>query len=423
MQRNHGLRIAIVSFLTSMACLLTSVAVNAASPTPSSSPPSSLAQAKQQQQSLQELIATAKAHQSTLESQLQSEQLKVAQERRYVKNQLLALAEVVTGEYMVVPEGSELAIIASPNIQTAIDTQIVLSNLSQSQTQELHHLEDTLREMKYQEDAIRRQTIAAQNLTAKLTAEEMVASIQVAEIEAQQQAAAKEAAQQAAAAAAAAAKQSTPTPKPAPIPTPIPIPTPGTPTPAGSDNPFTISTNLTQPSGITLQQIQVFLQGTPLEADANYFLQAEVTNHVSAIYLVADAVLETGFGTSQIYLQKHNLFGFEAYTSDPNAAMSFPSDQACISFVSWYVSVNYLTPPGSLVPPYGSSPGTAPSVPTGLYYNGPTLAGMNVDYATDPAWADKLAVLGDELQLIQTSPSSPSPTPSSSPTVTPTPSS
>ena len=422
MQRNHGLRIAIVSFLAAMACLLTSVAVNAASPSPSPSLPGSLAQAKQQQQTLQGLIATAKAHQAALESQLQSEQLKVARERRYVRGQLSALAQVVASEYTVVPEGSELAIIASPNLQTAIDTQIVLANLSQSQTQELHHLEYMLQEMKRQENTMRKQAIVAHNLTAKLTAEEMVASIQVAEIEAQQAAAAKQAAQKAAEAAAA-AKQPTPTPKPTPTPTPLPTPTPGPPTPAGSDNPFTISTNLTQPSGITLGQIQVFLQGTPLEADSSYFLQAEATNHVSAIYLVADAVLETGFGTSQIYLQKHNLFGFEAYTSDPSAAMSFPSDQACISFVSWYVSVNYLTPRGSLVPPYGSPPGTAPSVPTGLYYNGPTLAGMNVDYATDPAWADKLAVLGDELQLIQTSSSPPSPAPSPTPTLTPTPSS
>ena len=120
---------------------------------------------------------------------------------------------------------------------------------------------------------------------------------------------------------------------------------------------------------------------------------------MSALYLAAHAVLETGFGTSQIYLDKHNLFGFGANDSNPyQDAWSFPSDTACIDYVAWYVSVNYLTPPGSEVAPYGSPAGTAPSVPTGRYYNGPTLLGMNVDYATDPLWAYKIAAIADQIQ-------------------------
>ncbi len=29
--------------------------------------------------------------------------------------------------------------------------------------------------------------------------------------------------------------------------------------------------------------------------------------------------------------------------------------------------------------------------PSGAFYHGPTLRGMNVDYASDPLWASKIA--------------------------------
>jgi beta-N-acetylglucosaminidase len=119
---------------------------------------------------------------------------------------------------------------------------------------------------------------------------------------------------------------------------------------------------------------------------------------VSAVYLVSDAVLETGFGTSQLYLVKHNLFGFGAYDANPfGDGDSFPTDQDCISFVAWYVSVYYLTPPGSEVANQGAQGG---QVAPGQFYNGPTTAGMNIDYASDPSWASKIVAIGDQLQAM-----------------------
>ena len=50
--------------------------------------------------------------------------------------------------------------------------------------------------------------------------------------------------------------------------------------------------------------------------------------------------------------------------------MSFSSFSACILWVANVVKINYLTPGGA-------------------YYHGPTLRGMNVDYASDPNWAVK----------------------------------
>lgn len=333
-------------------------------------------------------ITELAARVQTAHQQIALDQLRTEQERR-------ELSALVSVEYTGAPDGM-LAVLASPNFSSALDTQLQLAQLTSAERQLLLKLAQNVRAQEATEAQLKQEQLQEQATENRLNAEELAAEFQEEQAAA---AAAKQAAQEEAAKAAAAG---TPTPPAAtPTPNPIPKPTPGPPAPpgpGGTGGPFGVSTNLTLPSGISLAQIQTFLQGTPLEADASYFLQAEQTNHVSAIYLVADAVLETGFGTSQIYQQDHNLFGFEAYTSDPGDAMQFPSDQACVAYVSWYVSVNYLTPPGSQVPPYGSPAGSPPSVPTGQFFHGPTPAGMNVDYATDPSWALKISVIGSDLQ-------------------------
>jgi beta-N-acetylglucosaminidase len=60
--------------------------------------------------------------------------------------------------------------------------------------------------------------------------------------------------------------------------------------------------------------------------------------------------------------------------------MTFPSFDACIMYVAQFVKVNYLTP-------------------SGPFYHGPTLRGMNVDYASDPLWAEKIAAIADTIPL------------------------
>ena len=109
------------------------------------------------------------------------------------------------------------------------------------------------------------------------------------------------------------------------------------------------------------------------------FMAAENTYHVSARYFVAHAILESGWGTSAIAQNKHNLFGFGANDANPYGdANSFPSFDACIQFVAQFVRDPL-------------SDGGRP------YYHGPTLRGMNVDYASDPNWATKIASIADTI--------------------------
>jgi len=149
--------------------------------------------------------------------------------------------------------------------------------------------------------------------------------------------------------------------------------------PALPGSTFSITTNLTQPSNLTATEINQFLAGTALAGLGPAYIDAQNTYHVNARYLVAHSIEESAWGTSAIAQQKNNLFGFEAYNSNPfQDAATFPSFSACIMTVAQYIAVNYLAP-------------------TGQYYHGPTLQGMNVDYATDPNWATNIANIANTI--------------------------
>jgi beta-N-acetylglucosaminidase len=170
------------------------------------------------------------------------------------------------------------------------------------------------------------------------------------------------AARQAAAAAAAAAARNTGT-----IYTPVPGAT------------FTIDTDLTKPSGETAATLNAFLSGSALAGLGASFMNAEAAEHVSARYFVAHAILESAWGTSAIAQNKHNLFGYGANDANPYGdAVSFSSFDACIQFVAQKVAQDYLSS-------------------SGAFYHGPTLRGMNVDYASDPLWASKIASIADTI--------------------------
>jgi beta-N-acetylglucosaminidase len=142
---------------------------------------------------------------------------------------------------------------------------------------------------------------------------------------------------------------------------------------------FTVDTNLTLASGETATSLNQFLSGSALAGLGASFIKAETTYHVSARYFVAHAILESAWGTSAIAQFKFNLFGFGANDANPYGdAMTFTSFDACIQYVAQFIQTHYLAVDGS-------------------FYHGPTLRGMNVDYASDPNWAEKIASIADTI--------------------------
>lgn len=120
--------------------------------------------------------------------------------------------------------------------------------------------------------------------------------------------------------------------------------------------------------------------GCPLSNLGASIMRAQETWGVNAVYLLAHAALESGWGTSAIARDKNNFYGFMAYDRDPyNNAASFETRDDCFLYVCAYIRRAYLNEGGS-------------------YYRGPTLDGMNRYYATDPMWAVKIARLMDAIQ-------------------------
>ena len=147
---------------------------------------------------------------------------------------------------------------------------------------------------------------------------------------------------------------------------------------------FTPDTDLVSTSGYAAWMIDELLhQTTPLPPLGSAFMRAERDTGINARYLVAHAILETGWGTSWIALQKHNLFGYGAFDRDPaRYALWFPTFAAGISFVANEIRAAYLSPDGR-------------------WWRGfPTLRGVNRFYASDPSWADKIVVLANAIDQV-----------------------
>jgi beta-N-acetylglucosaminidase len=116
---------------------------------------------------------------------------------------------------------------------------------------------------------------------------------------------------------------------------------------------------------------------SPLAGTGKDFKEMEAKYGINALYLMAHAIHESAWGTSPIAQDKKNLYGMKAYDSDAyNSAAKYNSFRESIEDAAKYISQAYHAPKGT-------------------YYNGAVLGnksvGMNVKYASDPYWGEKIA--------------------------------
>ena len=143
-----------------------------------------------------------------------------------------------------------------------------------------------------------------------------------------------------------------------------------------------VDSDLLSKSGLSAWAIDRYLAAnTPLPPLGSAFMQAERRYGINARYLVAHAMLESGFGTSDIARYAHNLFGYHAYDRDPwRYATRFRTFKGGILNVAKAIKRDYL-------------------VPSGRFWGGaPTLRGMYM-YASDPNWDRKIAAIAAGLDL------------------------
>ena len=152
---------------------------------------------------------------------------------------------------------------------------------------------------------------------------------------------------------------------------------------------FSIDTNLkTTKSPLTAKKIEDYFdkRNKPgLIGIGEAVIAASEKYSINATYIVSHAILETGWGTSRIYKEKNNLFGWSAFDNSPySSATGFPSREACIDFVMGRVDALYLTPNGKYFR-------QAPCV-------GNKLFGMNVEYAAEADWGANIASIARQIE-------------------------
>ena len=105
--------------------------------------------------------------------------------------------------------------------------------------------------------------------------------------------------------------------------------------------------------------------------------------NINGIFIAAIGIHESGWGTSKIAADKNNLFGYGAYDSSPyESAYHFETYEEGIETLAKSMAKYYLNEDGVQV--------TEEDVATGIYYNGPTLKGVNTRYASDANWATRV---------------------------------
>lgn len=142
------------------------------------------------------------------------------------------------------------------------------------------------------------------------------------------------------------------------------------------ENPF-LFRDLSKPTNYTAAELDkvyslMNIKGSRLAGKGAIFKEAEERYKINALYLIAHSALESSWGRSQIAKDKNNFFGIAAYDTTPyDSAKSFDNvDKGILGAAKW-IRENYYD--------------------QGRTHLGNKASGMNVMYASDPYWGEKIA--------------------------------
>ena len=146
---------------------------------------------------------------------------------------------------------------------------------------------------------------------------------------------------------------------------------------------------LNVPSGLTKEDFKKVLSGNAsdtnkiFEQHAEFFYEIEQQYCVNGLFIAAIGIHESNWGTSNIAIQKKNLFGYGSYDSSAyESSYIFESYEYGIDMVARVMAKYYLNPEGTEI--------FDGEIAEGTYYNGPTVAGVNTRYASDTNWATRV---------------------------------
>ena len=115
-------------------------------------------------------------------------------------------------------------------------------------------------------------------------------------------------------------------------------------------------------SGCTISDLKNLSVGN-LKDYVQVFYQAEYKTGVNAVYLLAIACVESGYGTSDLANTHNNLFGLRS----GDGYLYFNTKKECIYYTAELLKEKYLNPDGD-------------------YFNGSSIHGVAIRYCETPEW-------------------------------------
>ena len=119
-------------------------------------------------------------------------------------------------------------------------------------------------------------------------------------------------------------------------------------------------------SNLTAEELRTVLL-YDLKDYSEYFIEAERTTGVNAVFLASIAALESGWARSDVAKEKNNIFGWIG----SDGYMRFNSVRECILFVADCLKSNYLSEDG-------------------IWFEGYEVADVNIHYNGSKFWEDNV---------------------------------
>ena len=126
----------------------------------------------------------------------------------------------------------------------------------------------------------------------------------------------------------------------------------------------TVTSQVVSSSGCTISDLKNLSVGN-LKDYIQVFYQAEYKTGINAVYLLAIACVESGYGTSDLANTHNNLFGLRS----GNDYLYFNTKKECIYYTAELLKNKYLNPDGE-------------------YFNGSSIHGVAIRYCETPEWPD-----------------------------------
>ena len=136
--------------------------------------------------------------------------------------------------------------------------------------------------------------------------------------------------------------------------------------------------NITEPSGVSYEQLAYALKDTKLSAYIDSFLTVEKNYGINSLAMIGIVANESAWLNSDRTQRQNNVTGYAVY-SDSSKGVSFSSIDESILTTAKLLQTDYINPQGR-------------------FYNGLSVSDVNIMYSSDAKWNSTVDSVANQLK-------------------------